>query len=342
MIPSRTEAAAVLLDLSPSPRLLRHATAVAEVAAFLAEHIERRGLPVDRRLVESAALLHDLDKALPRNNAYRALGHGRAGARWLTEHGYQELAPAVADHPVVRLSDSGYPAWVKTASIEDRVVAYADKRAAQRLGHIDVRFERWYEQHPEYLEGLRLARQRAELLENEVCAAADVDPTEVGSIAMGAAPALDRAARTTSRGGPTMSASVAFFHGEDAWAIDDAVARFARDAGSPDAPLEVWRANPDEDSDNGTGEPPRRGRQPIGEPGCSTSNLDRGWAPRRSSAVARWWWCANRAACCARRSPDSDCWPSSHPCRPAMRSASATWPARTARPRPPARSYAGR
>ena len=68
MIPSRTEAAAVLLDLSPSPRLLRHATAVAEVAAFLAEHIERRGLPVDRRLVESAALLHDLDKALPRND----------------------------------------------------------------------------------------------------------------------------------------------------------------------------------------------------------------------------------------------------------------------------------
>ena len=161
------------------------------MAAFLAEHIERRGLPVDRRLVESAALLHDLDKALPRNNAYRALGHGRAGARWLVEQGYPELAPAVADHPVVRLSDSGYANWVKTASIEDRVVAYADKRAAQRLGHIDVRFERWYERHPEYLEGLRLARQRAELLENEVCAAADLDPADVGRLRWVRA-ALDR------------------------------------------------------------------------------------------------------------------------------------------------------
>jgi putative nucleotidyltransferase with HDIG domain len=192
MIPSRTEAAAVLLDLSPSPKLLRHATAVAEVAAFLAEHIERRGLPVDRRLVESAALLHDLDKALPRNDPHRVLGHGRAGARWLSEHGYEELAPAVADHPVVRLSDSDYPTWVSTASLEDRIVAYADKRAAQRLGHIDVRFARWYERHPEYLEGLRLARHRAALLENEVCAAAGLKPAEVGRLRW-VRSALDRA-----------------------------------------------------------------------------------------------------------------------------------------------------
>jgi len=194
MIPSRTEAAAVLLDLSPSARLVRHATAVAEVAAFLAERIERCGLPVDRRLVESAALLHDMDKALPRDDPYRALGHGRAGARWLSEHGYPELAPAVADHPVVRLSDVGYPEWAATAPIEDRIVAYADKRAAQRLGHLDVRFARWYERHPEYLDALRLARTRAELLENEVCAAAGVEPGEVGRLRWVSA-ALDRAGR---------------------------------------------------------------------------------------------------------------------------------------------------
>jgi DNA polymerase III delta subunit len=48
-----------------------------------------------------------------------------------------------------------------------------------------------------------------------------------------------------------MSTSVAYFHGEDAWAIDEAVARFAREAGSPDEPLEIWRANPDEDAADG-------------------------------------------------------------------------------------------
>ena len=49
-----------------SPTLVRrHARAVAEVAGWLAGRIDARGVAVDRRLVEAAALLHDADKALP-------------------------------------------------------------------------------------------------------------------------------------------------------------------------------------------------------------------------------------------------------------------------------------
>ena len=62
---------------SPSPRLLQHMTVVAEVASFLAYRASRAGLTVDRRLVETAALLHDVDKALPRDHPLRELGHGR-------------------------------------------------------------------------------------------------------------------------------------------------------------------------------------------------------------------------------------------------------------------------
>ena len=65
-VPTRAEALSLLLSTSPSPRLLQHVTVVAEVASFLAYRASRAGIAVDRRLVETAALLHDVDKALPR------------------------------------------------------------------------------------------------------------------------------------------------------------------------------------------------------------------------------------------------------------------------------------
>jgi putative nucleotidyltransferase with HDIG domain len=179
-IPSREQAAAVLLELDPSPRLLRHVTAVAEIAAFLAERAAQRGHPVDRRLVESAALLHDVDKAVPGPDPSHRLSHGDAGAAWLTERGFAELAPLVAAHPVSRLGDeAAYERFSRDATLEARIVAYADKRAAQRLQPIGERFRRWRRRHPELKEPLKRARKRAALLEAEVCAAADVDPQKV-------------------------------------------------------------------------------------------------------------------------------------------------------------------
>ena len=75
-VPGRVEAASLLLSLDPQPWFVRHARAVAEVAGWLAARIDARGMAVDRRLVETAALLHDVDKALPAGDPLRALPHG--------------------------------------------------------------------------------------------------------------------------------------------------------------------------------------------------------------------------------------------------------------------------
>lgn len=191
-VPGRVDAASLLLSLDPPTWLLRHSRAVAEVAAFLAARIDGRGVAVDRRLVEAAALLHDVDKALPPDDASRGLPHGDGSAAWVTRQGHPELARAVANHPVTKLLDGEhYRRWAAFATREERIVAYADKRAGQHLESMDARFADWRRRYPPIDTGgdrrmarlddeaIRIIRARADRLEADVCRAAGIAPTEV-------------------------------------------------------------------------------------------------------------------------------------------------------------------
>src|SRR3954452_24369282 len=102
-VPTREEAAAIVRGLQPNEKLLRHSSAVAEVAAFLAAAMVRRGIEFNSALVESAALLHDMDKMLPEDDGIKPLGHGAAGPEWPSQCGDADLAPAVASHPVMEI-----------------------------------------------------------------------------------------------------------------------------------------------------------------------------------------------------------------------------------------------
>ena len=182
-VPGRVEAAALLLSLDPPAWFLRHARAVAEVAAWLAARTARAASdPVDRPLVEAAALLHDVDKLLPADDVARALPHGHGSAAWLARAGHPELGPAVASHPVTRLVDGYcYERWVATASREERIVAYADKRAGQSLEPMAGRFASWQLRYPDGWspDEAAAARRRADELETDVCGRAGVDPVDV-------------------------------------------------------------------------------------------------------------------------------------------------------------------
>ena len=178
-VPTRTEALSLLMSTAPSSRLLQHMTVVAEVAAFLAFRAGRAGVTVDRRLVETAALLHDIDKALPSEHPLRALGHGEAGAAWLSEAGHPELTHALAAHPVTRFTAPGAEAWASEAPVEERIVAYADKRATQRVVSLEQRFDRWHRRHPEYEAKLDRAYAVALRLESDLCRTIGLEPTQV-------------------------------------------------------------------------------------------------------------------------------------------------------------------
>ena len=195
-VPSRIEAAALLLSLDPPPWFLAHARAVAEVAAWLAARIAERGTTLDRGVIEAAALLHDVDKVLPEDDPARALRHGDGSADWLTRRGHAELARAVAGHPVTRLLDGeAYRRWAAFASREERIVAYADKRAGQHVESMAARFASWRRRYPDSWDPVawRRVEARAGRLEADICRAAGVQPHDVARLGW-TGPAL-RAAR---------------------------------------------------------------------------------------------------------------------------------------------------
>jgi len=197
-VPGRVAAAGLLLSLDPPRWFLRHSRAVAEVAGWLAARIVGRGVPIDRPLVEAAALLHDVDKLLRDSDPASRRPHGDGSADWLTRQGHAELAHAVAGHPVTRLADGErFRRWAAFASREERIVAYADKRAGQRLEPMADRFASWDRRFPDDRDGWTAAtradvRRRADRLEADVCRAAGVRPDEVGRLRW-TGPALRRA-----------------------------------------------------------------------------------------------------------------------------------------------------
>ena len=179
-VPTREAAARILVELKAPAWLRTHSAAVAEVAAFLAARVRERGRDVPADLPETAALLHDVDKAPPLRALRAALGHGTAGASWLAGRGYAELGPAISSHPATRLADEGeFNRWLREASPTELIVSYADKRAMKDVVTLTRRFAKWETNHPERAATIARGRVLADRLEEEVCAAAGITPAEV-------------------------------------------------------------------------------------------------------------------------------------------------------------------
>ncbi|HEY3523354.1 MAG TPA: HD domain-containing protein [Candidatus Limnocylindrales bacterium] len=206
-VPDRIEAASLLLSLSPPTWGIRHARAVAETAGWLARGVEAHA-HCDRRAVEAAALLHDADKALPADHPVRRLPHGEGSAAWLAERGHPELGPLVANHPAPRLLAEGFERWLADAPIEAAIVAYADKRAGQRLGPMAARFAGWARRHGDQgwpPAARELAWRRALRLEVRVCEAAGCAPDDVRRLGW-TGPALRAVAGMRAVSGPRAAA----------------------------------------------------------------------------------------------------------------------------------------
>lgn len=171
-IPSAEEARRILAARHLPAGIVRHSEGVARVAVAAARLVEAQGIPVDVRVVEAAALLHDIDKPDTRVSGEP---HGEVGARVLERMGFGELAAAVSSHPVTALLDEDrYPrGW------EPVLVSVADKHVAQTFMPIDQRLDEMTQRHPQYRDEIDAARRGAHALEREIAEVAGLTVDEL-------------------------------------------------------------------------------------------------------------------------------------------------------------------
>ncbi len=145
MIPTE-EAAKALWDKYQLPEKKRlHVALVAKVAMFLAQKINqsaswRTNQPVNRSFLFAAALLHDIDKNIPKLPGER---HPDTAVRILREEGMEEVANVVKTHPVHAILD---PA-LAPKTIEEKLLFLADKMVKYEVVGVDTRFALWNAEH---------------------------------------------------------------------------------------------------------------------------------------------------------------------------------------------------
>jgi putative nucleotidyltransferase with HDIG domain len=172
VVPGRDQALQLLESLGLPEGIVTHSKGVARVAAEAARLVSAAGVPVDVRLVEVAALLHDIDKPEVRANGGQ---HGAVAAERLSGMGYPELSAPVASHPVTcLLDDACFPrGWPSV------LVSIADRHVAQAFLTVDERINDMQERHPEYVDSLEASRRPAHALEAELAEAAGLHPDDL-------------------------------------------------------------------------------------------------------------------------------------------------------------------
>jgi putative nucleotidyltransferase with HDIG domain len=118
-----------------------HSLQVCRVALWLTDHLQSSTPTPNRRLVQAAALLHDITKTRSFDTGEN---HAQSGARYLEERQFPEVADVVRQH--VRLDDNSDSAPIGAAA----VINYADKRVLHdKIASLDERMQYILERYGE-------------------------------------------------------------------------------------------------------------------------------------------------------------------------------------------------
>lgn len=157
----------------------QHVALVAKVAVFLGQRIMENNpdIRINISLLEAAALVHDIDKAIPYRDGEH---HPDAGVRVLREMGMNEVADIVATHPVHMIvsSDKGPSSW------EEKILFIADKMVKQEVITVDKRFALWLaEPLPQTVKDeLQRVYPSVKKLEKEIFGLVRLEPAEIANM----------------------------------------------------------------------------------------------------------------------------------------------------------------
>lgn len=179
MIPTRTQVLA-LWDKFSLPEMKRvHVQLVERVAIFLAARIVKaKGIRIDIPLLSAAALLHDIDKSIPKAQGEH---HPDTGVRVLKDEGLVEVADLVKTHSLSSILDQN----LSPKTWEEKILYLADKMVKYEILDVDKRFDLWRAETlpKEAIDALDRAYPKVKLLERDICGAIGVSPSEIAALA---------------------------------------------------------------------------------------------------------------------------------------------------------------
>ena len=128
-MPSREEAIKMLMESGCTPGVILHSLTVSQLAVEIADKLSRRGVKVNRQLVEVGAILHDIGRSKT-----STVHHGVIGAKMLRDKGLPEPVALIAERHVgcgIPREEAKRLGWpdknYSPETLEEKIVAYADK-----------------------------------------------------------------------------------------------------------------------------------------------------------------------------------------------------------------------
>ena len=132
-IPSKNDCFRLMCETQMLENIVAHSVQVCRVGKCLVDHLKPQGIDLDGRLVQAAALLHDITKT---RSFETAENHALTGGQLLTDLGFVEVGNLIRQH--VRLDDyAGHPNLSEAV-----IINYADKRVLHdRVVSLDERMK---------------------------------------------------------------------------------------------------------------------------------------------------------------------------------------------------------
>lgn len=179
MIPTHDQIMA-LWDLYELPDYKRvHMGLVEKVAIFFAKRLtQKAGVMVNTHLLSAAALLHDIDKAIPKGVGEH---HPDTAVRVLREVGMGVVADLVRTHSLSAILDE----HISPKTWEEKILFLSDKMVKREIVGVDKRFQLWRAEHlpPIAMRQLDESYPLVKALEKEICDMVQIDPDMVALLA---------------------------------------------------------------------------------------------------------------------------------------------------------------
>lgn len=179
MIPTRTQSISLWEEYHvPSAKRL-HVALVERVAVILAQRVQPYTTEsINIPLLSAAALLHDVDKAVPKGiNEH----HPDTAVRLLREHDMAEVADVVRTHSLPAILDQN----TSPKSWEEKLLFLADKMVKHEVIGVDERFALWKAEtlSKDATREIDACYPKVKELEQQVCTLIGITPHELIALA---------------------------------------------------------------------------------------------------------------------------------------------------------------